>query len=418
METREMCFKAKRLAERLLQLSLGPALMLLILFSGSAQAESSSSAEGSLSAEGSTSADVSSWLGGAITGDINMPVGATSVSSSIYDLHMVIFWICVVIGALVFGVMFYSIIMHRKSRGVTPSTFHESTTVEVVWTVVPFLILLVIAVPSTTTLLGVYDTSESELDIVVTGYQWKWKYEYLDENGNNVAFFSNLHTPQNEIYNLQDKGEHYLLEVDEPMVIPVDTKVRFLVTAYDVIHSFWVPELAVKKDAIPGFINETWTKVNQPGIYRGQCAELCGRDHGFMPIVVKVVSKQDYNRWLIAKQTEAAQISILMAQSFTLDELVSRGEEVYARSCQLCHGANGEGGLGKAIAGSTVATGTMAAHLAAAVNGVAGTAMQAFGGQLNDVDMAAVVTYQRNAFGNNMGDLVQPVDIYNYKKGQ
>jgi len=387
METRKMCFKVKRL----LRLTLVPVLMLSALVSQAV------------------------W---AIGSKLNMPRGATAVSHSIYDLHMIILWICVVIGALVFGVMFYSIFAHRKSRGVVPATFHESTKVEVLWTVIPFLILLAIAVPSTRTLLDVYDTEDAELDILITGYQWKWKYEYLTENGDNVTFFSNLSTPREEINNTEAKGEHYLLEVDEPIVIPVDTKVRFLITAYDVIHSWWVPELAVKRDAIPGFINETWTKVDEIGVYRGQCAELCGKDHGFMPIVVHVVSEQDYAQWLVSKQAEAAEIKQLMAQNFSLDELVARGEKVYQRSCLACHGGAGEGGLGKAIAGSAIVTGAVSGHLDAAVNGVAGTAMQAFGGQLNDVDMAAVVTYQRNAFGNNMGDLVQPVDVYNYKKGQ
>jgi cytochrome c oxidase subunit 2 len=382
-----MCFKVKRL----LRLTLTPVLMVSTLLSQAV------------------------WAKGA---ELNMPVGATTVSHSVYDLHMTILWICCVIGALVFGVMFYSIFAHRKSRGVVPATFHESTKVEVLWTVIPFLILLAIAIPSTKTLLDVYDSEDAELDILITGYQWKWKYEYLTENGDNVTFFSNLLTPKDEINNTVAKGEHYLLDVDEPIVIPVDTKVRFLVTAYDVIHSWWVPQLAVKRDAIPGFINETWTRVSEPGVYRGQCAELCGKDHGFMPIVVHVVSKEDYVQWLAAKQTEAAEIKALMAQTFTLDELVTRGKDVYTRSCLACHGANGEGGLGNAIAGSAIATGSMDGHLNAAVNGVAGTAMQAFGGQLNDVDMAAVVTYQRNTFGNNMGDLLQPVDVYNYKKGQ
>jgi cytochrome c oxidase subunit 2 len=390
METREMRFKAKRL----LQLALGPVLTLLALASGAA------------------------WSDDSKYNQLNMPQGATSVSHSIYDLHMTILWICVVIGAAVFGVMFYSIFMHRKSRGVTPATFHESTQVEVAWTVVPFLILLFMAVPATTTLLDVYDTKEAELDILITGYQWKWKYEYLNEDGENVAFFSNLLTSQDEIYNAEAKGENYLLEVDEPMVIPAGAKVRFLVTAYDVIHSWWVPELAVKKDAIPGFINEAWTRTEDPGVFRGQCAELCGKDHGFMPIVVNVVGRQEYAEWMAVKKAEAAEVKALMAQNFTLDELATRGKAVYDRACLACHGANGEGGLGKAIAGSPIATGTVDAHLNAAVNGVPGTAMQAFGGQLNDVDMAAVVTYQRNAFGNNMGDMVQPVDVYNYKKGQ
>ena len=255
------------------------------------------------------------------------------------------------------------------------------------------------------------------MDVVVTGYQWKWKYEYLNEAGENVSFFSNLRTTQGEIYNTEEKGEHYLLEVDEPLVLPADTKVRFLVTANDVIHSWWVPELAVKKDAIPGFINEAWTRTSVEGVYRGQCAELCGKDHGFMPIVVNVVSKEEYATWLGEKQAEAAEIKKLMAQTFSLDELMERGKAVYDRNCLACHGGAGEGGVGTAIAGSAIATGELGGHLDVGINGVPGTAMQAFGGQLNDVDMAAVITYQRNAFGNNMGDMVQPIDVFNHKKG-
>ena len=381
-----MCLEAKRL----LKLALGPVLMLMSVAAMAANGELS---------------------------DINMSPGVTDVGKSIFDLHMVIFWICTVIGLGVFGVMFYSIIYHRKSKGAIPANFHESTKVEIVWTVIPFFILIGMAIPSTATLLKIYNNDDAEMDILITGFQWKWKYEYINENGENMSFFSNLHTPQSEILNSEPKGEHYLLEVDEPMVIPVDTKVRFLITGNDVIHSWWVPQLAVKRDAIPGFINEAWTLANEEGVYRGQCAELCGKDHGFMPIVVNVVSKQAYAEWLSAKQSEAAAIKELMAQTFTLDELMARGEAVYARSCLACHGANGEGGVGKAIAGSAIATGDMAVHLEVGINGVPGTAMQAFGGQLNDVDMAAVVTYQRNAFGNNMGDLVQPIDVYNHKKG-
>jgi cytochrome c oxidase subunit 2 len=348
---------------------------------------------------------------------VNMPRGVTEVGKSIYDLHMIILWICVIIGVAVFGVMFYSIIYHRKSRGAIPAQFHESTKVEIAWTVVPFFILIAMAVPATTTLLDIYDFDDAEMDILITGYQWKWKYEYLEEDGENVSYFSNLATPQSEIYNTADKSENYLLEVDDPMVIPVDTKVRFLVTANDVIHSFWVPELAVKKDAVPGFINETSTLATEEGIYRGQCAELCGKDHGFMPIVVKVVSKEAYAQWLAEKQGEAVQIRELMAQTFTMDELMTRGKTVYDRACMACHGAKGEGGIGNAIAKSAVATGALGAHLNIGINGVAGTAMQAFGSQINDVDMAAVITYQRNAFGNNMGDVVQPIDVFNFKKG-
>lgn len=381
-------------ANRLRKLALAPVLMLLSLASA-----------GVLAAGGKVN-------------QVNMSPGATEIGQSIFDLHMLIFWICVIIGALVFGVMFYSIYYHRKSRGVTPSTFHESTKVEIAWTVVPFLILIGMAVPATSTLLEIYDFDDAEMDIMVTGFQWRWKYEYLNEEGENVVFFSSLRTPQSEIRNAEAKGEHYLLEVDEPMVIPVDTKVRFLVTANDVIHSWWVPELAVKKDAIPGFINETWTRVSTVGIYRGQCAELCGKDHGFMPIVVNVVSKEDYAEWLDEKQAQAAQVSELMAQTFSLDELMERGETVYERNCLACHGANGEGGVGTPIAGSPIATGDIDAHLEIGINGVPGTAMQAFGSQINDVEMAAVITYQRNAFGNNMGDMVQPIDVYNHKQGQ
>ncbi|WP_407328241.1 cytochrome c oxidase subunit II [Congregibacter brevis] len=348
---------------------------------------------------------------------VNMDPGVTAVGQSIFDLHMIILWICVIIGIAVFAVMFYSIIYHRKSRGVVPAQFHESTKVEIAWTVVPFLILIGMAVPATSTLLEIYDFEDAEMDILVTGYQWKWKYEYLNEDGENVTFFSNLQTPQSEIYNSADKNENYLLEVDEPLVIPVNTKVRFLVTANDVIHAWWVPELAVKKDAVPGFINETWTLAEEEGIYRGQCAELCGKDHGFMPIVVKVVSQEEYAQWQSDKQQEAAQVRELMAQTFTMDELMERGKAVYARACLACHGANGEGGVGNAIAGSAVATGELGQHLNIGINGVAGSAMQAFGGQINDVEMAAVITYQRNAFGNNMGDMVQPIDVFNYKKG-
>jgi cytochrome c oxidase subunit 2 len=384
-----MCFDVKRLYA----LALGPVLMLMSLVSNGVWASES---------ERST---------------LNMTAGVTEVGQQIYDLHMLILWICTIIGALVFGVMFYSIYAHRKSKGAKASSFHESTTVEIAWTVVPFFILIAMAVPATKTLIEVYSFDDSDVDILVTGYQWKWKYEYLSDEGENVSFFSNMRTPQSEINNSEPKGEHYLLEVDEPMVIPVNAKVRFLVTANDVIHAWWVPELAVKKDAIPGFINEAWTKPLKEGIYRGQCAELCGKDHGFMPIVVNVVSQEEYEAWLANKQEEAVQIKELMAQSFTLDELVERGKGVYERSCLACHGAKGEGGVGNAIAGSAVATGEMNTHLEIGINGVPGTAMQAFGGQLNDVDMAAVITYQRNAFGNNMGDLVQPIDVFNHKKG-
>ena len=348
---------------------------------------------------------------------VNMSPGVTEIGADIFELHMLIMWICVVIGVAVFAVMFYSIYAHRKSKGHQASQFHESTKVEVAWTVVPFLILIAMAVPATSTLLEVYDNDEAELDILITGYQWKWKYEYLLESGEPVAFFSNLATPQEEIYNTDKKGDNYLLEVDEPLVIPTNTKVRFLVTANDVIHSWWVPEIAVKRDAIPGFINEAWTRVPEEGIYRGQCTELCGAYHGFMPVEVHAVSRDEFDAWMAAKRGAAAAQTQLAMQTLSVDDLMDQGKAVYDSACLACHGAQGQGGIGNAIAGSAVVMGDLSNHMAVVAKGVSGTAMQAFGGQLNDVEMAAVLTYQRNAFGNNTGDVVQPGDVNGMKNG-
>lgn len=348
---------------------------------------------------------------------VNMPRGVTPVSREIYDIHMIIFWICVAVGVVVFGVMFYSMFAHRKSRGAVAANFHENTTAEIVWTVIPALILIVMAVPATTSLINVYDVSEAEIDIKVTGYQWKWQYEYLGEG---VTFLSELATPESEIYNTAPKSEHYLQEVFEPLVIPVRTKVRFLVTAKDVIHSWWVIDLGVKRDAIPGFINETWTYVDEIGTYRGECAELCGKGHPFMPIVVEVVEKEEYVAWLAEKKAASAALRELANKEFTKDELMTRGEAAYNRSCAACHMANGEGipGVFPALKGSSVATGSMEGHLETVVNGVAGTAMQSFAAQLSEVDLAAIITYERNAWGNGMGDMVQPIDVLKFTQGQ
>ena len=222
---------------------------------------------------------------------VNMRPGVTEVSKSVFDLHMAIFWICVVIGVIVFGVMFWSMLMHRKSEDSKPATFHENLTVEILWTVIPLVILIVMAVPATKTLIDIYDAEESDVDILVTGYQWRWQYKYVGEG---VTYFSSLSTPREEITNVSPKNPNYLLEVDNPLVVPIGKKIRFLITSADVIHSWWVPAFAVKKDAIPGFVNESWTRIDEPGIYRGQCTELCGKDHGFMPIVVEAVSPETY----------------------------------------------------------------------------------------------------------------------------
>ena len=347
----------------------------------------------------------------------NMAPGATEVSHAVFDLHMTIFWICVVIGIVVFGAMFWSMILHRRSTGQVAAKFHESTTVEILWTVVPLLILVAMAIPATKTLINIYDSSESDIDIQVTGYQWKWHYKYL---GQDVEFFSNLATPAEQIHNQATKGEHYLLEVDQPLVLPVGAKVRFLVTAADVIHSWWVPAFAVKRDAIPGFVNEAWTRVEKPGIYRGQCAELCGKDHGFMPIVVEVKSKTDYDTWLGERKEEAAKLKELTSKEWTLDELVARGDKVYHTTCVACHQAEGQGlpPMFPALKGSKIATGPAKDHLSIVYHGKPGTAMAAFGKQLSEVDIAAVVTYERNAWGNNKGDMVTPKDVLALKQAQ
>jgi cytochrome c oxidase subunit 2 len=232
----------------------------------------------------------------------NMPVGATEISREVYSLHMIIFWICVAIGVVVFGAMFYSILKHRKSKGHEPARFHESTTVEIVWTVIPFAILIFMAVPAAKTLIEMYDTSDAEMTVKITGYQWKWKYDYVDEG---ISFYSSLSTPAEQIYAGAPKSDAYLLEVDNELVVPVGRKIRFLITADDVIHAWWVPELALKKDAIPGFINDFWVKIDQPGVYRGQCAELCGRYHGFMPVVVRAVEPAEYEQWIAGQKAKS-----------------------------------------------------------------------------------------------------------------
>ncbi len=347
-------------------------------------------------------------------GGMNLPEGVTDVSQEIYQLHMWVIYVCIGIGIVVFGAMGWSIVKHRKSNNPTPATFHENLLVEFIWTIIPVIILIVLTIPAFKLLLKMEDSSESEMSIKITGYRWYWQYEYLEEG---INFYSNLSTPRSQYENFdgagEAKGENYLLEVDNHLVIPVDTKVRFLVTADDVIHSWWVPEFAVKKDAIPGFINETWVKVNKPGTYRGNCTELCGEGHGYMPVVVDVLSKEDYAKWVENKLAEmaAAKAAALADadRTWAKGELMELGAEIYQKQCVICHGANGEGGVGKAITGSPVATGDIKAHVDMVFVGKA--AMPSFSAKLSDAEIAAVVTYQRNALGNNVGDLVQPAEI-------
>ena len=349
---------------------------------------------------------------------LNMREGVTQVSRDVFELHMLIFYICVAIGAVVFSVMFYSLFRYTKKRNPNPSTFHESTKLEVAWTVVPFLILIALAVPASKTLTEIYDDEEGEINIQVVGYQWKWEYKYLEDD---INFFSNLSTDQDEIYNLVPKGENYLLEVDEPLIIPVDTRVRFLITANDVIHSWWVPDFAIKQDAIPGFINTAWTRAEETGIYRGNCTELCGKNHGFMPVVVKVVEKDEYNDWVLAKKEEAIKLAELTEKEWSLAELSERGEGVYQKNCVACHQMNGEGlpPIFPALAGSDIVMFDKNRNVEILMEGVQGAAMQSFANQLSEVDMAAVITYTRQAWGNaenGDGAYVVPSDIVEYKK--
>lgn len=352
---------------------------------------------------------------------LNMTKGVTEISQQVYHLHMTIFIICCFIGAVVFGIMFWSIVRHRKARGVQPAQFHESTKVEILWTAIPVIILIIMAIPATKTLIAMEDTTEADVTVLVTGSQWKWHYKYLEHD---VEFFSLLATPREQIINKFAKGENYLLEVDRPLVIPTGKKVRFLMTSDDVIHSWWVPAFAVKKDANPGFINEAWTRVDEPGTYRGQCAELCGKDHGYMPIVVIAKNPADFESWVNGEAERIAKAKAeeqeLLAMNMGMDELMSVGERTYTAYCAACHQPNGEGlpGIFPALKGSSMALNDMPGHINIVLNGKAGTAMQAYAKQLSLKEIAAVITYERNAWGNNTGELVQAADVHAVLQGK
>lgn len=366
---------------------------------------------------------------------LNLTEGVTELSRDIHDLHMLIFWICVVIGVVVYGILVYSLIHHRKSKGVVPATFHENTKLEIIWTVIPFLILLGMAIPATKVMIKAYDASGADMTIKVTGYQWKWKYDYLDEG---FGFFSTLDAKSNQARQMNSgidpaTVDNYLLEVDHPLVIPVGKKIRFLFTGADVIHSWWVPDLGWKKDTIPGFITDAWAKVEKPGTYRGQCTELCGRDHGFMPIVVIAKPEAEYQAWLagqkggksavnvqetqpaapaVEKAPEGAVTAVAEAPAGDKTELVAAGQKVYETHCAGCHQTNGEGipGLFPAISKSPVANGPVATHIAIILNGKP-PLMSSFRNVLKPEEIAAVVTYQRNALGNSTGDVIHAADV-------
>jgi len=355
---------------------------------------------------------------------LNMRQGITDNSQDIYSLHMMVLWLCVAIGAVVFSLIIYSLFAHRKSVHPTPATFHESTTVEVAWTIIPLAILIAIAIPATSTLLKLEDASDADVYIKVTGYQWKWNYEYIDED---ISFFSQITEESNKARQLgvadsvrdaipltKDGKSKYLLDVDNPLVIPVGKKIAFLMTSNDVIHSWWMPDFGVKQDAIPGYINDTWALVNEPGIYRGQCAELCGKDHGFMPIVVIAKPEAEYKEWIASKKAEAMAATANAGKTFTKDELMANGKALYAKNCAACHGPEGKSFVPvfPSLAGSAIAVGPIANHLDIVLHGSKkNPAMAAWGPQISSADLAAIITYERNAWGNDTGDVVQPSDI-------
>ena len=341
--------------------------------------------------------------------------GVTDMSRRIQALHHLSLWVCVVMGVIVFGVMFYSIFAHRRSKHPKPANFHESTAVEVAWTLIPVLILVGMAIPATTTLIEIEDNSNADLTVLITASQWKWHYQYLEAD---IGYYSNLATPTEQIENLAPKGENYLLEVDKPLVLPTNKKVRFLTASNDVIHSWWVPDFAVKQDAIPGFINEAWTRIPEPGVYRGQCTELCGKDHAYMPVVVEVIPEAEFDKWIddqrLARELASGQAVADRNKTWTMAELMEIGEQVFLTHCATCHEPDGvgQGTTYPALAGGEIPTGPLEAHIDRVMNGKAETEMQAWAPQLSDRELAAVITYERNAWGNATADLIQPRTIY------
>ena len=351
---------------------------------------------------------------------LNMREGVTPISQEIYQMHQITLWVVTIIGIIVFGVMFWSIFHHRKSKGAKAAKFSHSTTVEIIWTIVPTVIIISLAIPATKLLIKMDDTSESAITIKATGSQWKWKYDYLDGVGEGITLYSALDDKSREI-GQRDSGldpmeyENYLMDVDEPIVLPVNTKIRILTTAQDVIHAFWVPDLGWKRDAIPGFINDNWAVIEKPGTYRGKCAEICGAGHGYMPIVIKAVSMDDYTAWVDGKMLAQAESKNTSDKVLTMEELMTKGEKVYKAQCLVCHQANGQGlkGAFPALAGSAVAV-EKEQRLHRIIFGK--VLMPAFGEQLSDVDIAAVATYERNAWGNNTGDIVQAKEVAEARK--
>ena len=366
---------------------------------------------------GSACAQVQDMPGGPRVNQLNMPTGVTQIAQDIAWLHWMVMIVCAVIFVGVFGVMFYSILMHRKSRGAVPAKFHEHVGVEVAWTVIPFIIVIAMALPATRTMVQMKDTSNADLTVMATGYQWRWGYEYVDGPAQGLKFMSNLATPRAQIEGTEPIGNTYLMEVDKPLVVPVDTKVRVVLTANDVIHSWMVPKFGVKQDAIPGFLRDAWFRAQEVGTYRGQCAELCGKDHAYMPIVVDVLSKEDYAEWAKEQQRLIAEAADDPGKEWAKEELLTRGEQVYATYCVACHQANGKGlpGTFPALDGDEAyVLAPMEKQILTVLNGHPGTAMAAWRDVLNDVEIGAVITYTRHAWSNQgkgADPVVQPSEV-------
>jgi len=353
---------------------------------------------------------VENMPGGPAVNQLNFTAPATKIMQEIHWLHWMMLVICIVIFVAVFGVMLYSILRHRKSLGHKSASFHESTTVEIVWTVIPLLIVIGMALPATKTVVAMKDTTNSDITIKTTGYQWKWGYDYIKGEGEGINFLSTLSTSREAINNLAPKSNTYLMEVDNEMVVPVGKKIRIITTANDVIHAWTIPAFGVKQDAIPGFVRDAWFKAETTGTFRGQCSELCGAQHAFMPIVVKVVSQEDYTKWVEGKKKEMASTSDDPTKVYTLDEQKERGAKVYASNCAACHQPNGKGaGSFPALDGSKVVMGPKEAQYNILFNGK--NAMPKWAGVISDGDIAAVMTYTRNSWGNKMGEVIQTQEI-------
>jgi len=355
--------------------------------------------------------------GGPAVNEINLQPPATAIAEELYHLHTFMLILCTVIFVGVFGVMFYSVFAHRKSKGHKASHFHESTTVEIIWTIVPFIIVVLMALPATRTVVAMKDTSNADVTIKVTGYQWKWGYDYVKGPGEGISFLSTLSTPRAETDGKQPITDTYLQEVDNPLVVPVDKKIRIITTANDVVHSWYVPAFGVKQDAIPGFVRDTWFKADKTGTFRGFCTELCGKEHAFMPVVVEVLSADDYAKWVDDQKKKMAAGADDPNKTYTLAELMERGGKVYAANCAVCHQPTGKGaGAFPALDGSKIANGPIAQHVSIVLKGK--NVMPSWAPTLNDVEIASVITFERNSWGNHTGDILQPKQVADARNGK